>query len=356
MTLVLSNEDVQQVLCMSDCMQVLREAFVDYEQGRAANRPRSHTYTPISEDEYYLFKSMDGSVPRYGVHGLRLSSDRLLQRTVGGARRREKLPAGPGGTYLGLVMLFSIETLELLAILQDGYLQRTRVGATSGLAAAALARKDSRVVGMFGSGWQAEGQLLALQEVRELEEVKVYSPNSAHCAAFVARMNQQLRVPVRSVDSPQQVVDGSDIVVAATNSSEPVFDSQWVVPGQHVNSLQGRELDDGMLDKADVIVVRSRDAPSHWFAGDAVPEEIARAKKTSSVHQAKTFELGSVLAGKEGRTGEQEVTLFGGSGMGGSAGLGIQFAAVGHLVYERARAAGLGREVPSEWFLQTLRP
>lgn len=356
MTVVLSNEDVQQVLCMTDCMQVLRDAFVDYEQGMAANRPRSHTYTPVGEDEYYLFKSMDGSLPRYGVHGLRLSSDRLLQRTVGGVSRREKVPAGPGGTYLGLVMLFSIETLELLAILQDGYLQRTRVGATSGLAADALARRDARTVGMFGSGWQAEGQLLALQEVRDLKEIKVYSPNQEHCAAFADRMNRQLRVPVRCVEDSRHVVDGSDIIVAATNSSEPVFDSGWIVPSQHVNSVQGRELDDGMLEKADLIVVRSRETPTHWYAGDTAPDEVARAKHTSLAQKARTIELGAVLTGKEGRTTDREITLFGGSGMGGSAGLGIQFAAVGHLVYERAMAAGLGREVPSDWFLQTLRP
>lgn len=356
MTLILTNEDVEQVLEMPECLEVLRSTFLDYEAGNVANRPRSHTYTPVGEDQFHLFKSMDGSVPRYGVHGLRLSSDRLLQRTVDGVRRREKLPVGPGGTFLGLVMLFSLETNELLAIMQDGYLQRIRVGATSGLAAGELARRDARTVGMYGTGWQAGAQLLALREVRNVAEIKVFSPNQEHRSGFALEMTEQLEISVRAVDEPREVVEGSDIVVAATNSSEPVFDSQWIVPGQHINSVQGRELDNGMLEKADLIVVRSRDTPTHWVMGDREPDEVKASKKLTPEQASKTAELGTVLAGRAGRKNDGEITLFGGGGMGGSAGLGIQFAAVGALVYRRAVEAGLGRDIPTGWFLETVHP
>ena len=166
MTLLLDNEDVRQVLRMRDCIDALREAFGDLADDRAVNRPRSHTYTDLGEGRHYLFKSMDGSLPAAGVHALRLSSDLTWEHDG----RREKIPAAPGDRYVGLVLLFDLETLVPLAIVHDGELQRIRVGATSALAARLLARPESRVAGVVGAGWQAETQIRGLQTVLDLEE------------------------------------------------------------------------------------------------------------------------------------------------------------------------------------------
>src|SRR5436190_13050682 len=112
---------------MSDCIEALEEAFVDHANGVAVNRPRSHTYTDRGGGRHYLLKTMDGSLPRRGVHALRLTSDLTYEREG----RREKIAAAPGETYVGLVLLFDLERLAPLAIVHDGYLQRMRVGATS---------------------------------------------------------------------------------------------------------------------------------------------------------------------------------------------------------------------------------
>ena len=135
-TLLLDNADVRQVLSMRSAIDALADAFRDLADGRAVNRPRSHTYTDLGEGRHYLFKSMDGALPGQGVHGLRLSSDLTWEHDG----RRDKIPAAPGDTYVGLVLLFDLETLEPLAFLHDGELQRVRVGATSALAADRLAR------------------------------------------------------------------------------------------------------------------------------------------------------------------------------------------------------------------------
>jgi ornithine cyclodeaminase/alanine dehydrogenase-like protein (mu-crystallin family) len=156
MTLLLSNDDVLRVLDPRACIDALEVAFADLATGDAVNRPRSHTYTPLGGGHWYLFKSMDGSVPRLGVQAIRLSSDHTHEREQDGKRRRDKLALAPGGRYVGLVLLFDIRALEPLAILQDGELQRMRVGCTSALAAKHLSRETSRVVGLIGSGWQAE--------------------------------------------------------------------------------------------------------------------------------------------------------------------------------------------------------
>src|SRR5881409_1277892 len=160
---------------MRDAIEALETAFVDYARGEAVNRPRSHTYTDLGDGRHYLLKTMDGSLPRLGVHALRVTTDLTHERSANGHRRRDKLPAAPGHRYVGLVLLFDVETLVPLAIVHDGELQRMRVGATSALAARALAREDARVAAVIGAGWQAAAQLAGLREVRELEEIRVFS-------------------------------------------------------------------------------------------------------------------------------------------------------------------------------------
>jgi ornithine cyclodeaminase/alanine dehydrogenase-like protein (mu-crystallin family) len=334
-TLLLDNADVRRVLRMRDAIDALGAAFADYAGGAAVNRPRSHTYTHRGPARDYLFKTMDGSLPRAGVHALRLTSD-LTDETDG---KRVKIAAAPGGRYVGLVLLFDLDTLVPLAIIQDGYLQRTRVGATSALAADRLARTDARVVGLIGAGWQAGAQLEGLREVRDVAEVRVYAPTRTKLEAFAAEHDA---VPV---DSPEAAVAGADIVVLATNSQRPVMDGAWLAPGMHVNSVQRHELDTATLARADLVVVRSIEEPTFHYAPGRAPRAARERRLADAV------ELGDVVTGAVGRTRDDEITLFTGGG-----GLGIQFAAVGHVVYEAARAANAGRELPTEWFTETEKP
>jgi ornithine cyclodeaminase/alanine dehydrogenase-like protein (mu-crystallin family) len=356
-TLVLRNAEIEHLLDMADCLEAMEHAFRDLGEGRATNRPRTHAYTPLGPDAYYLFKSMDGALPRYGVHALRLSSDHLVEVTVGGRRRKDKLPKAPGNRFVGLVLLFSIETLELLAVLQDGFLQKLRVGATSGVAAKYCSRADSRVLGLFGAGWQADAQILAHCAVRPLELVKVYSPSREHRERLCATLRGLVEAELRPVHDPRAVVEGSDIVACATNALEPVFDGDWLVPGQHVNSLQRGELDARTHERAEIIVTRAAELSLHYAPPGAAPSDVELAETFDPRWQGKLRELGKIVAGRQaGRECADQLTLFGGSGSGPSSGLGIQFAAVGAVIYQRARERGLGYEVPSELFLEDVHP
>lgn len=358
MPLMLDNQDVEKVLNIRECMDALEHAFKDNAESKAVNRPRSHTYTPIDEENFYLFKSMDGAVPRYGVHALRLTSEIIREYRSGEAMRSEKVASMPGGKWLGLVLLFSIKNGELLAIIKDGYLQRMRVGATSGLAAKYLSRKDSQVVGMFGSGWQAGAQLLALSAVRELKMIKVYSPTHPNLEKFVTEMKRQIPLEIRAESSPRAVVDGSDMIVAATNSFEPVFNGDWLIPGMHVNSVQGGEVDACTLERADLVVIRAREPGTYWFPRGHEPKGANRESRFAAVGlENKTFELGEVMLGRApGRSNGRQITFFGGGGTTGSNGLGIQFAAVAARIYELAKTRGLGCELPLDWFTQDVHP
>ena len=357
MALILSNAEVEQVLDMGMCLEAMENAFLDLGQGRATNRPRTHSYTPLGPDAFYLFKSMDGALPRYGVHAIRLSSDHLIDTTLNGKRRQEKLPKAPGGKFLGLVLLFSIDTLELLAIMQDGFLQKMRVGATSGLAAKYLSREDSRVLGLFGAGWQADAQILAHCAVRPIELVKVCSPSQQHREELCASLRGRVDAELCPVSEPREVVKGSDIVACATNSLEPVFDGAWLAPGQHVNSLQRGELDETVHDRADFIVTRAWEASQHFAPPGGGPTQMKMMDSFKPDWGSKLRQLGEIVAGvARGRETPDQITLFGGSGTGPSSGLGIQFAAVGALIYREARQRGLGYEVPSELFLEDVHP
>jgi ornithine cyclodeaminase/alanine dehydrogenase-like protein (mu-crystallin family) len=356
MTLILDNADVERVLTVEACLASLEVAFRDYADGQAVNRPRSHTYTALGEGHHYLFKSMDGSLPRYGVHAIRLSSDHVHELTRDGRRRREKLPLAPGSRYVGLVMLFDIHSLEPLAIIQDGYLQRLRVGCTSALAARCLARQEASVVGLIGSGWQAGAQLLAIRQVRPVKAYRAYSLNTERLRAFCAEFSERLGQPVELVRSAREAVEGADIVACATNSQDPVLDGDWLAPGQHVGSVQGHELDRRTHERASLIVVRSREPATFHYAPGRAPVEAGEQKQLDERLGRKVVELSEVVTGRAGRRGPADITLFTGGGTGTSSGLGIQFAAVGYAVYEAARAAGLGREIPTDWFLESAKP
>src|SRR5581483_1976346 len=257
--------------------------------------------------------------------------------------RRDKIPAAPGGRYVGFVLLFDQATLVPLALVHDGLLQRTRVGATSALAADRLARAEARVAAVVGAGWQAGAQIEGLRAVRELDDVRVYAPTRDRLEAFCAEHHAR---PVASVSA---AVAGADVVALATNAHEPVLRGEWLEAGQHVGSVQTRELDDSVLARADLIVQRSDLQPTFHFADGHPPVEALDAVEPDA---AKTVTLAEVVAGRAGRRSDEEITLF----TGGSAGLGTQFAAVAHAVYTSARESGIGRELPTEWFTQAEKP
>jgi alanine dehydrogenase len=358
-TLILSEQDIERVLDLRGCVEVMEQTFADFGAGHAVNRPRTHAYSYVDPGTFYNFKSMDGGLPRLRVHALRISSEIIQMQRSFDRVREVKIPKAAGGRYVGLILLFDMETTEPLAIMQDAGIQRARVGATSALAAKYASRKDSKRIGLFGTGWQAPPQLEALSYVRDLDRVKVYSVDPEHRETFAKTMSAELGIPVVAVAEPREVVDEVDIVVCATNAREPVFRGEWLVAGQHVNSLQANEIDETTHQRADRIIVRASELSRHYVQKDS-PEQPIQAQIAEFYDGKlgdKLIELGTIAAGMaSGRETRDEITLFGGSGTGPSSGLGIQFAAVAKHVYDRARSLGLGNEIPTEWLTEVHHP
>lgn len=351
MTLLLTSEEAEQAMPMRACLGALEQSFRELAEGLAVNRPRSDTFTPTAEEGvYYRYKTMEGAVPGLGVLAQRINSEKIRWPVVKGVRRQEKFQRVYPNHYVGMVLLFSSETGELLAILKEAYLQKMRVGGTSGLGIKYLARADAKVIGLLGSGWQASAQLMAAREVRKIKRVKVYSPNADRCRRFSVEMSRRLEIEIEPVLRPGDVVEGVDILLAATSSMEPVLFPEWVKPGMHVGSINTRrELAPGVQEQCDYVIVNTRD-PNLQICVGGPREGIAPLQETA-IDCADFPELGDVIVKKvRGRHSDAEVTLFL-----NNIGLGTQFAAVGASIYKAAREKGLGQEIPGEWFLETVR-
>jgi ornithine cyclodeaminase/alanine dehydrogenase-like protein (mu-crystallin family) len=348
----LTNEDIEQVLDMPAALAALEPVYRDLPAGRAVNRPQSQTYLPGPlPGSSYCLKTVEGGDQSLGVMAIRLTSDVLRAESSDGVTRRVKVPAAPGGRFLGLVLLFSLENGSLLAILPDGIIQRLRVGASSALATRIMARPDASRVGLIGAGAQATSQLLGLTAVRELERVRVYSPTPARRVAFADAMTERLGVRVEPVERGEAAAEGADILLTATNSATPVIDASWLQPGMHVGFVREFEMSDAVQQRADRIITHTKqgDIDHHTPRGQ---EALAQTQRGRGIAWGDFPDLADVLVGNAiGRASAEELTLFM-----NNFGVGIQFAALGARAYQAASEQGLGRELPDDWFLEAIQP
>lgn len=354
MTLILSNEEIEQLLTMPETLRVLEDAYIELAHGRAITRRRSDLIAPGAlPDSVYGFKSMDGVAPKQGVAAIRINSDTVTWPEVDGKRRRVKNPLAPGGRYTGLVLVFSTATGEPLAMFPDGVLQRMRVGATNGLGVKYLAREDATKVGIVGSGWQAGTQLMATCAVRKVTSIKCWSPTGQNRERFCREMTKVLGIEVQPVRSMKEAFAGVDIALNSTSSIVPIFTADMLEPGMHVSSIKSQEVAHGALAACDRVAVFGPHSSPQVVIVDGL--EFAEAKGDDfdgGFEVAGCPTLPDIIAGlAPGRQNPTETTCFI-----NNLGMGYQFAAVGGLVVEKARAAKAGRELPTEWFTEDVHP
>jgi ornithine cyclodeaminase/alanine dehydrogenase-like protein (mu-crystallin family) len=366
--IILSNEEIESFLSIKTCIDALEKAYASWDKGTALNRPRTDLVMPSpTEAGVYAFKSMEAGLYDPPIVALRINSDIIRWNQQGGRTIKTKIPAAPGDKYVGLVMLFSTLNGEPLAIFPDGVVQRMRVASSSALAARYLAREDSQVMALFGSGWQAGSHVPAMCAVRPLKLVKVFSPTQANREAFVREMQTKVSAEVRAVDSPEEAIGDADIIATTTNSLSRVASADWVKPGLHFTCVRVPELGDDTIRKVDRLIIHAHQhAPSNYVAGygeEAIPAHDAIdiiKKGPAHAHEVKVEhpfwlsspDLKDLVTGKaEGRANAQECTCFL-----NNIGIGLQFAAVGAAVYAEAKAKGVGRELPTDWFLESVHP
>ena len=230
-----------------------------------------------------------------------------------------------------VVLLFDSNSAQLLASIDASILGQIRTGATSGVATKRLAREDASRLAMFGSGFQAETQLEAVACARELKSVRVYSRKPERRESFARRMSEKLGLDVVASHSPEEAMDGADIVTTVTNARYPVFPGERLRPGTHINAagsnhVTRRELDAESIRRASVIAVDSLEQ-AHMEAGD-----LTQAADEGVLDWNEVCELHDVLSGaRAGRTAPDQVTLF------ESQGLAVEDVALAEFLYDEYR-------------------
>jgi ornithine cyclodeaminase/alanine dehydrogenase-like protein (mu-crystallin family) len=292
---VLTDDDVDSLLPMADAVASLESAFEQHAAGELAAPPR---FGVDADGGSLVFTA--------GVTG---GSD-----SAAGFRVYETFPDdGPG--HEQLVASFDGETGAFEGVAVGYRIGAMRTGAIGGVAIDHLAREDATTLGILGSGAQARTQLEAATTVWEFDAVRVYSPTPDHREQFASEMSERLGVAIEATDGPEPVVRDADVLVCATRSTEPVFDSGWLRPGTHVNTLgpklvNAHELDPAVAEQATVVAtdslaqVEGYDRP-FFLAGTPAMDDLV--------------ELGDVVAGDQpGRTNLEDVTLFCSVGLAGT--------------------------------------
>lgn len=363
--LLINNDVVAQTLTMEMTIAALEQSYLDVAEGRGICRPRIDIGIPTDDPEkLYRWGTMEGGSTR-GYFAIRMKSDIIHYETAANGTRTQEKYCGEPGLFCGLIFLTDVQTGRPLALINDGVLQHMRVGGDGGIGAKYMSREDCHVVGMLGTGGMAETHMKSLTTVRDIRKLQVFSPTKANREDFGARMAREYGIEVQVCDTPEQIYKGADIVASLTDATRPVLNGALLEPGTHVINIGGGGLPDtATLDRVDVYL-RFGDAPrprGHedsgpmddeyltWRVGDPTGEQNKK-RAHGIMLPEKRVTLADLKAGRGmGRTSHNQITWSERGNMQGA-----QFHAVAGATYETSIEAGLGHEMPDEWFLQTIR-
>jgi len=352
MPILLTNDDVKELISPDIAVEVMRETYRSLADGTAVTRTRSQTFAETSRPGTFVeLRTMDGIVPAFNAVGMRILPDLHSWPRIGENLRYDKIPK-QNGKFLAFDLIFDLDTADLQAVVQDAYLQKMRITGTHGVAAEYLARKDAVRVGVIGSGWLAEGVLMGFNVVRPLALVKVFSPTRENRERFARRMNENLHIDATTVDSPVEAAADVDIVAVCTNTIDPVFFGEWLTPGVHLDSISGRDIDDECFRRCDHTVLSMREGKCNEglnFAPPVLKEKLGPrfSPFVRPIPWDQYPELGEVLTGKaRARASDSEITFFC-----NNVGFGAQFAGLGGKAVALARERGMGKEFSiDDWY------
>ena len=322
--LVLAHEDVKRLLPMEECIELMAEALADLARGLSWQPLRFVVRPPEDQSLMGLMPAHRSSPePAYGLKAVCIFPGN---------------PARGLDAHQGGVLLFDGETGELRALIDGSAVTSIRTAAVSAVATRALARPDSRLLAILGSGVQARAHLEAMSQVLSFQQGRIWSRTPEHARAFAAEAAAPFAV--EAVESAEAAVRGADVVVTVTSAREPIVERGWLAPGAHVNAVGSsipttRELDSATIAAATLFVDRRESTVNESGAYlRAVEEEGIGPDHIRA-------ELGEVLVGShQGRRSADELTVF------VSLGLAAEDLAAAQYLHRRARSEGAGAVVP----------
>ncbi len=319
--LFVNEPGVHELLSMQACIPLMRDALISLAKGDVVLPLRSKVRLPDSSGILGLMPGYLGHPESFGLKVV----------TV--------MPGNHGTPYdshQGVVMLFGVEHGEPLAILDATAITAIRTAAASAAATDALANSDAGDLALLGSGAQARTHLAAMQRVRSLSRVRVWSRNRANAARFAREEGERRGLVIEVAASAEEAVHDADLVCTTTAAREPVLRGEWLAPGVHVNAVgscfsTSRELDTEAVRRSRFFTDCRESCLNE--AGDFL---IARGE--GAIGDAHLLgELGDMLLGKvPGRVSRDDITIF------ESLGIAIEDLAAAHLIHRRALETGAG--------------
>lgn len=321
---LLTEHHVHSLLPITDLIAAMESALAKFSAGDVLQPVRS--VLMVGPTKAY-FGLMPAYVPAPASLGAKLV-------TVFGENHAKGLPS-----HLATILLLDPDTGSLIALMDGRYITEARTAAVSAVSARFLARPNASTVAIIGSGVQARSHLEALQHVRQLEQVRIWSPRQHSRQQFVDDMSPRVPVPITACGSAEEAVRGADLIVLVTSSKTPVIMDGWVSPGAHVMCIGAcrpdqREMDPNLV-KRGRLFVDSR-AAALVESGDVVMNIAAGLFDPSHIRG----EVGELVLGRvNGRASDSDVTIF------KSLGMAVEDVVAADLVFRRASESGAGTEL-----------
>jgi alanine dehydrogenase len=322
-TLMLSRKEIEEILPLKEVIKAVQDSYREFGLNTAIVPPRIR----IDIERYNANILV---MPAY-LTGMDALGTKLVTTHLENSKLN--LP-----TVIGTIILNDPKTGVPMAILDGTYITAMRTGAAGAVAAKYLSREDSSTTTIIGTGVQGRSQLMALCEVREIKRVFAFDVDRSKCQQYVAEMKKRIDAEFVRTDNLQESVRQSDIVVAATSSSDPVIKGDWVMEGCHITGIgshspNARELDENVIAKASKIVLDTWDAKK---VGDIAYPVSKGLLKEEDIYS----DIGTIVAGKKpGRTSPNEITIF------KSVGTAVAYVSTALRTYQLAKKRRVGKSV-----------
>lgn len=326
---VLKEEDIRKVFTIKDAIQADKDGLELYSKGKSDIPLRINIDIPKEEGQSLYMPGYAAEAKALGVKIVSVYPNNVEKGL---------------DSLSSTMVLVNESTGEVCSIMDGSYLTKIRTGAVSGAATDILARKDSEIFALLGTGGQAESQLEAVLTVRDIKEVRVFDANKERSQEFANRMADKFadvfsfRITVS--DSSSEAVDNADIITSVTTAKKPIFDGKLIKKGAHINGVgsytpEMQEIDDYILLNAEKVYVDTRDGVLNESGDFILPM-----RQNKFTEDIVTGELGEVIMGEvPSRESDEEITFF------KTVGSSVLDIVTARRIYEKAIQKGVGQTI-----------
>ncbi|AXV37744.1 MAG: alanine dehydrogenase [Methanobacteriaceae archaeon] len=323
-TIVLKQSEIKKMAKMDEIIESVETGYLEHARRRVQMPAKKYLYYRKHNGDLRIMPCYLRNMDQSGVKNVNVHPDNP---------QNHGLP-----TVMGLIELVEPKTGFPVALMDGTWITNMRTGAAGGIATKYLARDNSETIGLVGAGKQAETQIMALNEVMDIKNAKVFCRTCASRTRFAKMISEKFGFPVKAVDSAKEAVTNVDVVVTSTPVKVPVIKSKWIREGTHINAMgadapEKQELETSLTLRSKVVIDCWEQA-SH--SGEInIPVSTGQIKREDI--QAR---IGDVIAGKSpGRQSDEEITIF------DSTGLAVQDITTAWMIYEKALKEGKGQKI-----------